>query len=94
MKLQDFVCSHFTEKSMPSICTAIGIDLLPNDSQSDFMFYFVIVLISIGVMATMLYCVRRTVKRQVMGRMNEEISHIVTQYKQFKDKSTIADDDL
>jgi hypothetical protein len=83
--IQDFICSHFLQDKLPSIC--YGRFQKTEYTSGDTAVFVTIVLASILIMVIMLYCVRRTVKRQVMVRMNDEISHIVTQYKQFKDKS-------
>jgi len=95
--LTDFICSHFNQDVIPGICTAS-----PNSNatvvhtSTDTAVYLAIIFGSVVFMAIVLYCVRRGVKRDVMFRMNDEISHIVTQYKQFKDKSNSSnvDDDL
>jgi len=92
--LVDFICNHYTTDVYPAICTA-GANSLVHTS-TDTAVYVAIILASVVFMAIVLYCVRRGVKREVMFKMNDEISHIVTQYKQFKDKSNSSnvDDDL
>lgn len=85
--MREFLCSHFVQDTLPTPCIAAPIVADQTYSGSDVGVYIALILISIVVMALMIYCVRRSVKRQVMFRMNDEISHIVTQYKQFKDKS-------
>lgn len=96
-QLTDFICSHFNQDMIPSICTTtINSDGQVVHTSTDTAVYLAIIFGSVVFMAIVLYCVRRGVKRDVMFRMNDEISHIVTQYKQFKDKSNSSnvDDDL
>jgi hypothetical protein len=94
-QLVEFICSHFVLDKTPAVCLASTSEGLVH-TTTDTGVYLLIILGSVIFMAIVLYCVRRGVKREVMVRMNDEISHIVTQYKQFKDKSNSSnvDDDL
>jgi hypothetical protein len=94
-QIVEFICSHFVLDTTPAVCLASTTQELTHTSR-DTGVYLLIIIGSVIFMAIVLYCVRRGVKREVMVRMNDEISHIVTQYKQFKDKSNSSnvDDDL
>jgi len=85
-KLTEFICSHFaTKEDTPSICSSAGGSL--EHTSKDYAVYAGILVGSVLVMAIVLYCVRRSVKREVMWRMSNELPQIVTQYHAFKDKS-------
>jgi len=86
--MREFICTHFTQDQLPAPCVATSaVTTMEQYNGTDVGVYIALVAVSVVVMVVMIYCVRRSVKRQVMFRMNDEISHIVTQYKQFKDKS-------
>jgi len=87
--LTEFICENFYSEKAPPVCTGHVPFTL-----KDYSVYGAVLLGSAMIMAFVLYFVRRSVRREMMMKVNNDIPRIVTQYQEFKDKSdlTIADD--
>jgi len=79
------ICTAFPSEKLPLACSADGISFEPTEG-SFWMSLWTIIACSL-IMITLVYCVRRSVKRQVMSNMHHEISTIVSQYKKIGDSN-------
>jgi len=79
------ICTAFPSDKFPAACSADGVSFEPTGG-SFWMSFWTIIGCSL-IMVTLVYCVRRSVKRQVMSNMHHEISTIVSQYKKIGDSN-------
>jgi hypothetical protein len=83
--VKEHICAGFKPENRPSACRSSELGVTSEPAGSSFWTSFWVLLFCSIIMFTLVYCVRRSVKRQVMSSMHHEISTIVSQYKKIGD---------
>ena len=79
--IREFICVHASDMNRPKACRVV-----PDSKKID---HSLVIQILVGLgcviaILVILYCVRRSVKRELMSKMNDEVQKIVTQYRKLE----------